>query len=83
MTYLPSILIGTEVCIRATRPANKLAEVALDRFSAKNSERIYLTLGFVLSLKLKGVMQRTSRKDVLANIDKDERVRARKWRIAL
>ena len=35
MTYLPSILIGTEVCIRATRPANKLAEVALDTFSAK------------------------------------------------
>ena len=35
MTYLPSILIGTEVCIRATRPANKLAEVALDRLSPK------------------------------------------------
>src|SRR5438309_2370356 len=45
MTYLPSILIGTEVCIRATRPANKLAEVALDRFSAKNSERIHRTPG--------------------------------------
>ena len=78
MTYLPSILIGTEVLFEQ-HPANKLVEVAVDRFSAKNSERVRL---FVL-VGAQGRYAAQIKEGRAGEHLQDERVRARKWRIAL
>ena len=82
MTYLPSISIGTEVRIRATRPANKLAEVALDRFSAKTpSASTGLWLCSVVEAQ--GRYAAHIKEGRAGEHLQGEKVRARKWRIAL